>query len=254
MSIKLMGYVWDVTWPTQSQLLIALKLADHANNEGGQVYPAKATIARQAQCSESTVQNALRAFRDCGLLHVVKEGGTGPRSPTVYTINVELLAGLSAIKAQLQGGSDKIEIPDDLYGNALDASPENKGSTVDPLNHLRGQSDPSKGSTEGSKGSKALTPNHHLRTTNKEPKGDLNFFGSEVKPVQKPMAMFTITSADAEWSAWMTYIRACGPDELEERCMASGKMTVFGSRWPKDTSPLPRVAAVARNVTGEAAE
>ena len=34
MSIRLMTLVWDVRWPTQNHLLVMLKLADHANDEG----------------------------------------------------------------------------------------------------------------------------------------------------------------------------------------------------------------------------
>lgn len=157
MSVALMSLVWEIRWPTQSQLLIALKLADHANDEGANVYPSKSRIAEQAQCSESTVKNALRAFRDCGILRVTKKGGNGPGSTTIYEINVDLLKRLAAAKAVLKGTADSIEIPDELAKGSTIYQ-----STVDPLDEERGQSDSEKGSTETEKGSKLLTPNHHI--------------------------------------------------------------------------------------------
>lgn len=229
-----MSLVWEIHWPTQSQLLVALKLADHAHNDGSSVYPAKSSIARQAQCSESTVQNALRAFRACGLLRVVQEGGSGPRSPTVYAINVELLEGLAAVQAKLDGGADSIEIPENVYASALEA----KGSTVDPLNELRGQSEPSKGSTEASKGSIALTPNHHLRTTNKEPpgrEGSKFGFGSEGK-THKPS--FTITPSESNWKDWIAHLQKTGNQALADKAANASAMRCT-SRYPRGGSELP---------------
>lgn len=232
-----MSLVWEVHWPTQSQLLVALKLADHAHNDGSSVYPAKASIARQAQCSESTVQNALRAFRACGLLRVVQEGGAGPRSPTIYAINVELLEGLAAIQAKLEGEADSIEIPETVFENALNA----KGSTVDPLGNVRGQSDTAKGSTETAKGSIALTPNHHLRTTTIEPSGakvSKFDFGSEgrVQPTHKPS--FTITPRESNWKDWVGYLQKIGNFELAEKALTASAMRCT-SRYPREGSELP---------------
>ncbi len=241
-----MTMVWEITWPTQSQLLVALKLADHAHSDGSSIYPAKSSIARQAQCSESTVSNALRALRNCGILRVVQEGGSGPRSPTIYAFNIELLEGLAAAKAELEGGADEIEIPEVVYQQAV----ENKGSTVAPLDELRGQSGPSKGSTEPSKGSKALTPNHHLRTTNIEPpgrEGSKFDFGSEGR---KAVPSFTVTNSSVQWNAWKAWLIERGRTDLAERMASVREIVVFGGRWPKADSPFPKVQRAEK---GEAA-
>lgn len=247
-----MALVWDITWPTQSQLLVALKLADHAHNDGSSIYPAKASIARQAQCSESTVSNALRALRNCGMLHVVQEGGSGPRSPTIYRFNVELLEALAGIKAELLGGADAIEISEELYQQGL----ENKGSTVAPLETLRGQSEVAKGSTESAKGSKALTPNHHLRTTNKEPPGAQGSnFDFEVK---RPLATFTVTKSSVQWSAWLKWLIEKGRTDIAEQMDGLSEVVVFGGRWPNADSPLPKLPKAAlteksKRMSGDAA-
>lgn len=206
MSIRLMSLVWDITWPTQSQLLVALKLADHAADDGSNVYPAKSTVARQAQCSESTVQNALRAFRECGLLTVIRQGGNGPKDPTVYAINVHLLTQLAEANTILKGGSDRIIIPESMPVD----NDEIKGSTVDPLLSTRGQSEGVKGSTDPAKGSKALTPNHHLEPSREPSRAKCENFGSEVKKLEP---QFTITPADPQWPNWIEFLRSKNPDD-----------------------------------------
>lgn len=220
MSIRLMSLVWEITWPTQSQLLVALKLADYANDDGSSIYPARASVARQAQCSESTVKNTLRAFRDAGLLIVVQEGGSGPKSPTVYAFNIDMLRALADAKATITGGADRLEIPDQVYPQALD----NKGSTVDPLVSTRGQSGPAKGSTEAAKGSKALTPTHQYKTTNidspraKAREGsNLNLEG-KVERANAPR--FQIKRGDASWRNWVESLSQ--PDA--EKAEAAGEL------------------------------
>jgi hypothetical protein len=94
MSVYVMSLVWKVTFPTQSQKLIALRLADYSNDEGDNVWPSKSTVARDVGCSESTVKRTLGHFRDVGLLSVIREGGSGPGQSTHYRINVELLKQL----------------------------------------------------------------------------------------------------------------------------------------------------------------
>jgi DNA-binding transcriptional ArsR family regulator len=154
-SIRLMTLVWDIRWPTQNHLLVMLKLADHANDEGSKVWPAVSTLAEQAQCSERTVQNVLKALRDSGLASVVKQGGGA--SPTIYALNVPLLRALADVKAELTGTSDAIMIPADAY---LEAGMT--GATVaPPANFAPVQPETPTGATGDMTGAKLLHPNHH---------------------------------------------------------------------------------------------
>ena len=43
MSIKLMSIVWEVPFPTATQMLVCLKLADYANDDGTSIFPANTT-------------------------------------------------------------------------------------------------------------------------------------------------------------------------------------------------------------------
>ena len=246
MSIKLMSLVWDVTWPTQSHLLVALKLADHAHNDGSSVYPAKASVARQAQCSESTVANALRALRGCGLLRVIQDGGNGPRSPTVYAFNVELLEYLAAIHAELDGCADRIEISQDTYQQALDA----KGSTVDPLDHLRGQNEEAKGSKQPAKGSTALTPNHHLRTIKENLRQKDSNFDLKVKAGTPGVLLVRAFHPD-ELAAWRRFALHRGG--IAMRRLVYMIDTHGGAAVPSQWPPDAGLSKISKRTTGDAA-
>lgn len=240
MSILLQSRVWDITWPTQSQLLVMLKLADHANDEGDNVWPSKSSIAKKAQCSESTVKNTLRALRNCGLLLVKREGGSGPGSSTVYQINVPLLT--ACVGHELTGGADEIVIPERAYPEGVKDYPL-KGSTVDRSTELRGQSEGDKGSIYPLKGSKALPPNLHLESS-KESKGEIFEFSEGKNGWQqqrKPSVSFVITCGDPQWKRWVEWFEANRPDRVGE-LIAAGKLTAYKSKWPDgDDIVTPRI-------------
>lgn len=135
MSKKIESMVWDITFPTQSQKLILLKLADYGNDEGASIYPARDTLAEKVGCSLATVKSALKAFRECGILTVLKEGGSGPRDTTHYGLNIELIKALSEGACTITGGSDRLEI--DGYHPVEDKGPKfgqgaNQGANLPP--------------------------------------------------------------------------------------------------------------------------
>lgn len=137
MSVRIMSLVWKITFPTQSQKLIALKLADHSNDEGDNVYPGKPRVARECGCSETTVQLTLKVFRLCGLLEVIEKGGMGPRSTTKYRLNVDLINEIAEEKIVLSGTADELIIADvkgsesDGMGFRWDRPTERKRSESD---------------------------------------------------------------------------------------------------------------------------
>ena len=226
-----MTVVWDIRWPTQNHLLVMLKLADHANDEGAKVWPAVATIAEQAQCSERTVQNVLKALRDCGLITVSKPGGGS--MPTIYAINVPLLKTLTGQK--LEGSADKIDLPDDIYPQDAQT-----GATVAPLPIAPVQPATGTGANEGGGGAKLLHPNHqynhqenlHLR---KVSNFDLKSEG------KKPVVSFVITNSSAHWQHWQRWLTELGRQDLADRMDAIREITVYGSRWPQPDSPIPKI-------------
>mgnify|MGYP001113382811 CR=1 FL=1 len=94
MSAFLLGIGFRADMGTCARKLVLLKLIDACEDDGTRIFPAIATIARAAQCSTRQVQRELQAFRDAGLIRLVKEGGKGPRSTNEYALDLDLLQRL----------------------------------------------------------------------------------------------------------------------------------------------------------------
>lgn len=236
MSIKLMSIVWDVPFPTSTQMLIALKLADYANDYGTSIFPANETLAHKARCSETTVKTTLKVLRDCGLLVLVKQGGSGPRSTNEWALNVAMLKSLASGICTIEGCSTVLEI-------AGDCPVDNKGSNSDPLDQKRGQFDQLRGQPTGSKGS-AHGPqsinNHQIDSPAREcaqASDDLNLKGSG-----KAQPELRITSDDgAKWEAWLATMT---PVDVARAELAGEIFTT--ARWPREGADLLRIPKPAR--------
>lgn len=127
MSIELMTTVWKVPFPTSTQMVIALKLADHAKDDGSDIFPGRTSLAARARCSESTVKATLRLFRSCGILIVIEEGGTkGPHHTTKYQMNTGLIEAITKGLVTITGSSEDLQVD-----YAEDS--EKRGSEFDPL-------------------------------------------------------------------------------------------------------------------------
>lgn len=202
MSIELMTLVWKVPFPTSTQMVIALKLADHAKDDGSDIFPGRASLADRARCSESTVKATLKLFREAGILLVVEQGGKGPHDTTVYRMHVELLKAIAAGEISISGSSNELLV---ACGNHVDE----KGSNSDPLEKYPVSPQAVRGQPAGSKGS-AHNPqtitNHQepsLRAKRAQSESFKSGFGSEVKP----SGTITITTKDHPQAveAWRRY-------------------------------------------------
>jgi hypothetical protein len=73
MSVVVMELAWYVGGLTPAQKAVLVALADHADDNGNQVYPAVERICIKTSYAERTVRRALADLRNMGLIHVVKE-------------------------------------------------------------------------------------------------------------------------------------------------------------------------------------
>lgn len=77
MSVKVMGMVFD-SYPTGGgEMLLALSLADFADDEGGRVFPSVPTLARKTRQSERSVQYQLRKMEQDGFISIVERSRGG---------------------------------------------------------------------------------------------------------------------------------------------------------------------------------
>jgi hypothetical protein len=93
MSVRIMTRVWDAAFPTLPMKLIALKLADCANDEGENIYPSVGRVERDTGASSSVVREALADMEASGLLLVVEDkfGNRRGRSTTIRAFDVDRL-------------------------------------------------------------------------------------------------------------------------------------------------------------------
>nr|WP_153316944.1 helix-turn-helix domain-containing protein [Sinorhizobium medicae] len=83
--------------------MLAVRLADFADDDGKGIWPTVGRLARETELSERTVQRILSEFVDEGLLIVRKKGGWKPGEGTRYDFNMSALGRLQAAKVAVEG-------------------------------------------------------------------------------------------------------------------------------------------------------
>lgn len=83
MSVRAMAHVWATSVARGTELLVALAIADFADDDG-RAWPSIATLSRKARCAERTVQDSVAALRRRGELLV--EVGAGPRGTNLFRV------------------------------------------------------------------------------------------------------------------------------------------------------------------------
>ena len=99
MSNIVQGLVWNAEFPDPISKVIAVKLADWADDDGGSIYPALGTIARMTSTARSTVCKWQAAMEHCGLLRVCTRSPGGTREDTTErAFDLDLLRRLAPTK------------------------------------------------------------------------------------------------------------------------------------------------------------
>jgi hypothetical protein len=91
MSVKAMSLVWDIPCPSQingfdfkpGHKYVLIAYADHADQQGENIYPAVATIAKKTGYEERSVQRLTHELEEMGVL---VQNGTGPRGTNRWNI------------------------------------------------------------------------------------------------------------------------------------------------------------------------
>lgn len=263
MSIRLMSVVWEIDFPTQSQKLIALKLADYASDNGASIFPAVNTIAKHTGCDERTVQRVMKAFRACGFLSLIKEGGTGPKATNQWQLNVPVLVSLAYKDWRFVGGAADLEIEGEGMGDIL----SDKGDILSADEALRVTNTTLRVTPVSAKGDTGVTQstnNHQIepssRTSAHATQGAARSARSEVPRL--------VLSTDKEWHMWRIWLSDKGQHRALDQFESEGAMVVFNP-FPSDEAKLPKLAPppdsekrlameasrkrVVRDPTGEAA-
>ena len=240
MSIRLMTVVWEIQFPTQAQKLIALKLADYASDTGNSVYPSNESLAKRTGCDERTVQRTLKCFRDCGILHLVREGGKGPRDTNEWQLDVRQLVTLSEGRQSIVGGSQSLEIQDVVGPDAMGDSVSPIDDRMSPLGELRVTSDPLRVTPVSAKGDTGVTQtftNRHIEPSQRASareglNSDLKSEGSE--------GPILVCKGDPLWKSWIYHVGTQVSDVARDAFEKEGAMVVY-SRQPTVAASRPKL-------------
>jgi len=228
-SIRLMTLVWDIEFPTQSQKLLALKMADYAADTGGSVFPSNETMADKVGCDERTVQRTMKAFRDIGLVTLVRQGGGKPGSTNEWRVNVELVMALACGDAVLIGRDGALSIETTggkLPGVRGDKTPGNLSGGV--TNDARGVTPVSP--TPGTSVTQSVT-NHQIDSSRADER-------ASVKGARAPsVAAIEIRSGCLAWDAWISHLMDTDQHVAASQAKQVGKMIV-SAKFPKDGDRL----------------
>lgn len=88
MSVRMMSAVWDLDGLTVGEKMVLLKLADCANDEGRNAYPALATVARACSLDERSVRRILAKLREAGTIEIEQEHDRATHRPTTYVVKL----------------------------------------------------------------------------------------------------------------------------------------------------------------------
>jgi hypothetical protein len=132
MSIRVISKVLPKRWGSPSRKIVAIKLADVANDDGTRVYPSIFTVASEAELSERQVQRIMDDFRKAGLLIVVRPGG-GRNRPTEYRFDLDAIDRLPDAKPVVEVEEPQPEKPVPANHRLQARTGEGNGDVVSPF-------------------------------------------------------------------------------------------------------------------------
>ena len=222
MSVHLVSLVWEIRFPTQTQKLIMLRMADYANDDGDSVYPSNDQIARQCGCTKRGAQYILRGFHNSGLMVVTEEGGGGPKTTNKRKIDVDLLIDIALANRTLEGSKEDLRVVD------------TKGELSAPYIIRRVHARAIRVNSERNKGEPGFTRslnNNHIEHLDASAGARDS---SRTSPaVEKLVPSLTVSIGDASWADWMSHLDS-GIQPLAE---ARGRLEV-SKRWPDANAVL----------------
>lgn len=145
MSAKATGLIWEADLPRPEKYVL-LALADHAKEDGSDVYPSLGRVQWKTGYSETQVRDIIRSLIEQKILVPVRKGGNGPTDTNRYRIDFKALTMLQDFRewAASRKGAKTVPINNDgkgtesepLKGAVLDEKgcglDQNKGAKTEP--------------------------------------------------------------------------------------------------------------------------
>lgn len=99
-----MSHLFKLRLGSTNRKMLAVRLADFADDEGQGIWPSVARLSLETELSERTVQRILGEFVDEGLLQVVKKASGRPGETNRYDFNLAAIMRLADVKNTEQTG------------------------------------------------------------------------------------------------------------------------------------------------------
>lgn len=233
MSNLVQGLCFKAKFNCPKRKAVAVAMADHAHDDGTNIWPSVARLSVKTEWSERTVQRAVRELQAAGLLILVEEGGHGAKSTNEYRFDMEALQDLADGCVLLVDNEGDSQTPCTLV--RVSTSPIRVSSTTNKGVHQTPE--PSKNLQEPS-----CAP-ERTRETPRAP------------AASKPTPAIVLTPNDPTWSHWLTWLTDRDRRDLVVAAEEAQQMVV-ASRWPSENSALPRIdqsQAIAKRKFGEVA-
>ena len=213
-----MSLVWEIKFPTLSQKVTLLKLADHATDEGEGVFPANDSLAYQLGSEKRSVQRWIKSLEQAELITLVHRGGNGPGDTNRWQINVDNVIALALREKSLEGQNGDLYLVDKKDDNL----PPSIFARVTRA-AVRVQSTTHKGDT----GVTRTTNNHQLESSRACARGSED----PPAPSARGKPKLVIAQSDPQWSRWMAHLHEKGDADLLDAVVLAGQVEA-SSRWP----------------------
>jgi hypothetical protein len=131
-SVKVMSWVWDHSRAKGNVRLVALAIADSAEDHGGNAYPGIERLKDKTKLSERTVQQCIARLLELGELEIERAGRGGRDGGRVTVYRVLMVSGQAPVI-----GADPAPIQPDSPNTAADQArrpggPDVEGMGADP--------------------------------------------------------------------------------------------------------------------------
>lgn len=106
MSVRVLSAVFERYPNGGGEMVLALALADHADDAGGSIFPSISTLATKTRQSKRSVQYQLRKMEQSGWLVLVAHEGGGRGRAREYKIHRDWVLGKSLESIKSEEGAD----------------------------------------------------------------------------------------------------------------------------------------------------
>ena len=246
MSIRLMSMIFERYPEGGSEMLLALAMADHANDDGARIWPSLDELARKTRQSRRTVQRQIAKMLASGWLEQVRTATGRPGATNEYRVCPAWVAGAELPKTGVNvtpvEDSPELATGDTLTPLALQQV-VHTGDKVTPVRKgERGVTCDARGVTGDARGDTAMSPESSGTIKNHTPlPPDGGADGFE--------ALWAIyPNHDNRAKAERRYRRLAPSTALQQAMRSAIEAQRLGKRWTKDGGEfVPEFATWLRN-------